>query len=115
DHGIDRLGVAPAAPFLRARDQLEDRRTRGFDAGMGFTFRNPRRSTDPRVDMPEARSILVAARSYALDEPLRPDVPAARVARYAWVDHYGEIRRGLRQVSRRLRAAGERATVYCDD
>lgn len=114
-HGIDRLGVAAAEPFLWARHAIEDRNARGFDAGMGFTFRNPARASDPSFDMPEARSIIVVARSYALETPPHPGVPAARVGRYAWVDHYGELRRALRAISRRLKAAGERATAYCDD
>ena len=47
--------------------------TQGLAAGMGFTYRDPDRSTDPRRAVPGARSIVVAARSYlADDEPPRP-------------------------------------------
>ena len=39
----------------------------------------------------------------------------ARVARYAWVDHYAPLREGLRAMARRLRAAGQRAVAFADD
>jgi epoxyqueuosine reductase len=84
---------------------------------MGFTYRNPDRSTDPARAVAGARSVLVGARSYlADDEPDRPtDGVPARVARYAWVDHYEPLRAGLRAMARRLRAAGERAVAFADD
>ena len=66
--------------------------------------------------MPGARSIIVAARSYLVDdEPARPAGAQARVARYAWIDHYGPLRAGLRSIAGRLRAAGERAIAFADD
>lgn len=116
DHGIEHMGVAPAAVLTRARSAIADRVAAGYDGGMGFTYRNPERSTDPARAVAGARSIIVAARSYLTDEdPPRPVGPQARVARYAWSDHYGELRTGLRSMVRRLRAAGERAVLFADD
>ncbi|CAN5740093.1 tRNA epoxyqueuosine(34) reductase QueG [soil metagenome] len=116
DHGIEHMGVAPADVLTRARAAIADRVAAGYDGGMGFTYRNPERSTDPSRAVAGARSIIVAARSYLTDEePLRPAGPHARVARYAWSDHYGELRTGLRAMVRRLRAAGERAVLFADD
>ena len=115
-HGIDHVGVAPAGVLHRARRAITDRIDGGLDAGMQFTFRNPQRSTDPSRAVPGARSIIVAARSYlAEDDPPAPAGPHARVARYAWVDHYAPLRTGLRAVAHRLRAAGERAVAFADD
>ncbi len=116
EHGIEHLGVAPAGVLERARQALHDRRRVGFDAGMGFTYRNPDRSTDPDRAVPGARSIVVAARSYLADgDPPRPPGCQARVARYAWVDHYGPLRVGLRAMAHRLRASGHRAVAFADD
>ena len=116
EHGIEHLGVAPAAVLERARQALHDRRRAGLAAGMGFTYRNPDRSTDPERAVPGARSIIVAARSYLADgEPPRPPGPQAQVARYAWVDHYGPLRIGLRAMAHRLRASGHRAVAFADD
>ena len=115
-HGIEHFGVASAAVLERARRALHERRATGLDAGMAFTYRDPDRSTDPSRAVPGARSIVVGARSYlADDEPERPPGPQARVARYAWVDHYAPLRVGLRAVARRLRAAGHRAVAFADD
>ena len=46
--GIEHLGVASADVLERARTALVDRAAAGFDAGMGFTYRDPQRSTDPQ-------------------------------------------------------------------
>ena len=116
EHGIEHLGVAPAAELTRARAAIDDRKRRGLDGAMGFTYRNPARSTDPQQAVPGAESILVAARSYLDDgDRPRPAGAQARVARYAWVDHYAPLRAGLKAVALRLRAAGERAVVFADD
>lgn len=82
---------------------------------MQFTYKNPDRSTDPFLAVPGARSVIVAARQYLLEEPERPGVPAARVARYAWTDHYAPLRAGLWAMARHLRASGHRAVAYADD
>lgn len=115
-HGITRLGVAPAAVLERARVALHERKAAGLHAGMGFTYRNPDRSTDPQAAVSEARSIIVAARPYrAVDEPPAPPGAQARVARYAWVDHYAPLREGLWAIARRIRAAGHKAVPFADD
>lgn len=116
EHGIHHLGVAPADVLARARTELHRRKAAGLTAGMGFTYNDPDRSTDPGRAVAGARSVIVAARSYLADEtPDRPSGPQARVARYAWVDHYGPLRAGLRAISRRIRAADHRAVAFADD
>jgi epoxyqueuosine reductase len=114
--GVDRLGVAPADVLERTRANLLERRAAGLHAGMAFTYRNPHRSTDPRRVLPSARSIIVGARSYLADaEPAAPTPTSARVARYAWADHYGELRSGLQVLAARLKDSGEKAVVLADD
>jgi epoxyqueuosine reductase len=116
EHGIDHLGVTSADVLDRARRTLHERKAAGLDAGMAFTYRNPDRSTDPQRTVAGARSIIVGARAYSTDdEPARPDGPHARVARYAWVDHYAPLRSGLQAIAGRLNAAGERAVAVADD
>lgn len=116
EHGIDHLGVAPASVLDRALRVLNERKAAGLHAGMGFTYRNPERSTDPQRAVPGARSIIVGARPYrATDEPPRPAGVQARVARYAWVDHYQPLRQGLREIAHRLRRSGVKAVAFADD
>jgi epoxyqueuosine reductase len=116
EHAIERLGVAPAGVLDRARRLLHERKAAGLHAGMDFTYRNPDRSTDPARAVPGASSIIVAARAYLTDdEPDRPAGVHARVARYAWVDHYEPLRAALRAMAERIRAAGHRAVAFADD
>lgn len=113
--GLDAVGVAVAGPFERARHALEVRKQAGLHAGMAFTYRNPGRSTDPRLALPGARALLAGARGYLVDEPPRPEGPTGRVARYAWADHYAELRAALTVVAERLRRDGWKARVLADD
>jgi epoxyqueuosine reductase len=112
--GLDRMGVAPADVLVRAREALLERRRAGLHDTMQFTYRNPERSTDPGAAVAGARSVLVAARSYAMEPPPRP-AGAARVARYAWADHYEPLRQALRTIARRMRADGHKAVAFADD
>lgn len=113
--GLDAVGVAPAAPFARARLALESRKAAGLHGDMAFTFKNPVRSTDPGRSVRNAQAIVVGARSYAMATPSTTAHYPGRVARYAWVDHYAPLRVALSAVARRLRADGWRALVLADD
>ena len=128
--GLDAVGVAPAATFGTTRRHLEDRKAAGLDGGMRFTYLRPERSTDPGAALPDARALVVAARSYRRvvapgsdepapvsddDRPVTPAPPVGRVARYAWDDHYGPLKAALTVIARRLKADGWRARVLADD
>ena len=115
--GITHVGVTTADVLVEARAALHERRDRGLHGEMGFTYRNPERSTDPTGAVPEARSVIVAAKPYlTADDPPRPNLgPHARVGRYAWVDHYAPLRASLRSVCRSIRAADHRAVAFADD
>jgi epoxyqueuosine reductase len=124
--GLDAVGVTAAAPFATTRRHLADRKAAGLHGGMRFTYLHPDRSTDPTRAVPDARALVVGARSYrrALDttqdrdtttDAGTPPGPAGRVARYAWEDHYGPLKAALTVVARQLKAAGWRARVLADD
>ena len=124
--GLDAVGVTAAAPFATTRRHLADRKAAGLHGGMRFTYLHPDRSTDPTRALPDARALVVGARSYrrALDtthdrgttpDAGAPPGPAGRVARYAWEDHYGPLKAALTVVARQLKAAGWRARVLADD
>jgi epoxyqueuosine reductase len=82
---------------------------------MAFTYRQPDRSTDPGRALPDAAAIVVGARGYLTDLEPNPPARAGRVARYAWVDHYAELKEGLRAIAVVLKAHGWRARVLADD
>jgi epoxyqueuosine reductase len=119
ERGVTHVGVTSAAVLTEARAALFERRAAGLHAGMGFTYRDPERSTDPMRSVAGARSVIVAARPYLTDDdpaPPGPDAgPHARVGRYAWVDHYAPLRAALREVCRRIRRADHRAVAFADD
>jgi epoxyqueuosine reductase len=115
-HGITHVGVASAEPLLRARAEILRRKRLALHDTMQFTYRNPQRSTDPRAAMLDAQSIVACALPYELPGPERERFdPAAAVARYAWVDHYQLLKRGLQAVVTRLRDDGYRAVSFADD
>jgi epoxyqueuosine reductase len=115
--GLDAVGICDSRPFVEARVAIDERREKGFAAGMQFTYRNPARSTDPRATMPEARALFVGVRRYVRQDPSATGIsgPAGRVARYSWIDHYGPLRAALGQVAARLAEDGWKARVVCDD
>ena len=112
--GLDAVGVTSVEPFTPVRRSLEQRRRSGQHAGMSFTFRDPRRSTEPRRLLRNARSLVVGALGYMEPTPERPAGPTARIARYAWRDHYADLREALETGADVLRGAGGRAAVVSD-
>ena len=113
--GVTRTGVCDAGVLVEARAAIHDRLARGLDGGLAFTFKNPERSTDPGRAVEGARSVFVAARPYLLDDEPSPGPLAARVGRYAWIDHYAPLRSALWEVAHRLRADGWKAVPFADD
>src|SRR5215471_20629025 len=63
-HGLDAVGVAPAAAFATTRRHLEQRRAGGLHGGMAFTYRAPARSCDPGAALPGAQALVVGALGY---------------------------------------------------
>jgi epoxyqueuosine reductase len=115
---LDAVGVAPAEPFISTRVDLETRKAEGLHGGMAFTYRNPARSTTPASILPEARALVVGARSYWRPARVADRVPRERgasIARYAWTDHYAPLRAALTVVADRLREDGWQARMVADD
>jgi epoxyqueuosine reductase len=103
--------------MLRARQQIHDRIDQDLVNDMKFTFLRPERSTTPRQHLDGAQSIIVGVRSYAITDHSDDGAssPLARVARYAWLDHYGHLKDSLSVIAERLRQDGHRAVVFADD
>ena len=112
--GLVHVGVAGAEAHDDTEAALRDRRAAGHHAAMSFTFKNPRRSCDPRSVLPSARSVVAGAWRYQITPPERPAGAAARVARYAWRDHYADLRGALEACAAVLRDAGYRAVIVAD-
>ena len=113
--GLDAVGVASAEPFANAQAALEERRARGLASSMQFTYRNPKRSCDPSVTLPGARSLIVGALRYEGDGEAASERMLVRIASYAQRDYYGDLRSALEAVAKRLRDDGHEARVVVDD
>ena len=110
-------GVCAAAPYAETERLIGERRAAGLFADMGFTIRRPDRSCHPEKLLRNARSVVVAARSYARPEPDKPgDGPRGRMPRYTRRDEYGPLRESLHALGGRLEQLVPRArfAVYVD-
>jgi epoxyqueuosine reductase len=117
DLGIDACGVCAAEPYADTERLIRERRDAGLFADMGFTIRRPERSCHPETLLRDARSVVVAARSYARPQPDKPaDEPRGRMPRYTRRDEYAALRESLRGLGERLRnlAPRSRFAVYVD-
>ncbi len=115
-NGLDAVGFASVEPLAEARVEIERRVSLGLHYGMKFTFAKPARSTEPAALLPNARTLVVAARSYRRADVAEPEPgPNGRIARYAWVDHYAPLKDGLNAIGTRLRKDGWRTRVVADD
>jgi epoxyqueuosine reductase len=117
DLGIVACGVCAAEPYAATERLIRERREAGLFADMGFTIRRPERSCHPETLLRDARSVVVAARSYARPQPEKPaDEPRGRMPRYTRRDEYAALRDSLRGLGERLRALVPRArfAVYVD-
>jgi epoxyqueuosine reductase len=118
--GFDLVGVAPAEPpddFVRYSAWLE----RGFHGTMDFLVRGAEARRDPRLLLPEARSVIVCGLCYLTHHPLggesgRSDGPI--VSRHAWgADYHKVVRRRLKRLRQLLEArlSREVRTRLCVD
>jgi epoxyqueuosine reductase len=115
-HGLDAVGFASVEPFVESRAEIERRKAAGMHDGMAFTFKNPIRSTSPADALPNAQTLVVAARSYRRAEVAAdPQRPHGRIARYSWVDHYAPLKEGLGAIAAHLKATGWRTRILADD
>jgi epoxyqueuosine reductase len=117
DVGIDACGVCAAEPYAGTERLIRERRDAGLFADMGFTIRRPERSCHPETLLRDARSVVVAARSYARPQPAKPPgAPRGRMPRYTRRDEYSGLRAALGDLGERLRrlAPGARFAVYVD-
>jgi epoxyqueuosine reductase len=108
--GLDAIGAAPAAPYEDTERHIGERRSRGLFADMRFTMSQPDVSCHPESLLEGARTVVAAALCYYAPGP-DPGAGEGRLPRYAWRDHYAELREKLDALGRRL---GGRYRVLVD-
>ncbi len=108
--GIDVVGAALPAPYEDTERHIRKRRERGYFADMRFTTARPEVSCHPEALLDGARSVVSAALCYYAPGG-EPGPGEGRLPRYAWRDHYAELREKLDALGRRL---GGRYRVLVD-
>jgi epoxyqueuosine reductase len=108
--GIDVVGAAPAEPYEETERHIRERRARGLFARMRFTMAQPEVSCHPEGLFPGARTVVSAALCYYAPGPA-PASGEGRLPRYAWKDHYAELRTKLEALGERI---GGRYRVLVD-
>jgi len=118
--GFDRFGVARAealdGDLAKLRAWIDD----GRHGTMDWLARDPGKRCDPRVALPECRSVVVVGISY--DVPASADrrdpAPAGKIARYArGRDYHRVMQKPLRKLARfldELGGEGTRSKPYVD-
>jgi len=102
--GIDAVGAAPAAPYEETERHIAGRRARGLFADLQFTITRPEESCHPERLLPNARTVVSAARCYYAADGA-PGAGEGRLPRYTWSDAYAELRERLDALGRRLGGA----------
>ncbi|HUF02015.1 MAG TPA: tRNA epoxyqueuosine(34) reductase QueG [Gaiellaceae bacterium] len=100
--GLDVVGASRAEPYESTELHIFDRRERGLFADMRFTMARPEVSCHPELQLEgTARTVVSAALCYCAPRPERRQGDA-QLSRYAWNDHYAELRRRLEELGERL-------------
>jgi epoxyqueuosine reductase len=102
--GIDVIGAAPAEPYVDTERHIEERRARGLFADLRFTMGQPEVSCHPETLLEGACTVISAALCYFVPGQ-EPEAGEGRLPRYAWRDHYADLREKLDALGRRLGGA----------
>jgi epoxyqueuosine reductase len=102
--GLDVVGAARAEPYEGTEGHIEERSARGLFADMRFTMAQPEVSCHPETLLEGARTVVSAALCYYVPGP-EPGAGEGRLPRYAWRDHYADLRERLDALGRRLGGA----------
>jgi len=99
--GLDAIGAALPQPYDDTERHIRERRELGYFADMRFTIARPEVSCHPEKLLPNAKTVISAALCYYASGP-DPGPGEGRLPRYAWRDHYADLRERLDTLGRRL-------------
>ncbi|CAG4914278.1 tRNA epoxyqueuosine(34) reductase QueG [Acidithrix sp. C25] len=111
--GLIGFGVAPIRRFRNVLVMLKDRKEIGLADSMEFTYRNPKRSTDPSAILDGARSMVTLGLSYYPSTEIAIEF-SSPIAKYARSDFYSILRDRLETLAKLIRSKGFKAVVVMD-
>jgi epoxyqueuosine reductase len=109
--GLDAVGAARVEPYVETERHIRERRRAGLFADMRFTTARPEVSCHPELLLEGARTIVAAAICYYVPGSMG-GADQGRLPRYAWRDHYADLRGRLGELGERL---GGRYRVLVDE
>lgn len=86
--GIHKIGIAKAEALTGEGAHLRDWLHRGHHASMQWMEKNTEKRTDPRLIVPNAKSVISLAVNYYTPIPHQPNGNEGKISRYAWGDDY---------------------------
>ncbi|MEJ7623991.1 MAG: tRNA epoxyqueuosine(34) reductase QueG [Pyrinomonadaceae bacterium] len=91
DLGFAKVGIARAEGLSTESGHLNEWLARGYQGEMAWMEREPQKRADPRLLMPDARSVVVVALNYFTDYKHDEDAGQGKISRYAWGDDYHDV------------------------
>ncbi len=93
--GFDAVGIVrvdcASAPQPALATRLTQWLARGYHATMAWMERMPEKRADPRLVLPDCRSIICVGMNYLTDERADERPGHGRIARYAWGQDYHDV------------------------
>ncbi len=99
--GLDAVGAAPVSAYEETERDIRERSAKGYFADMRFTMAKPEVSCHPELLLDGARTVVSAALCY-YEPGTEPETGEGKLPRYAWRDHYAELRDKLDALGRQL-------------
>lgn len=115
--GFAKVGIARADELTEEGQRLREWLQRGYHATMDWMASNVEKRTDPRLILPNARSVVSVAMNYYTEGRHSVDPSVGKISRYAWGDDYHiVVTERVRQLSEYIKELEPSANsrVYVD-
>lgn len=89
--GFTKVGIAKAERLDADAARLEEWLNRGYHASMEWMSRNVEKRTDPRIIVPNAKSVICVALNYYTPAQHANESGIGKISRYAWGNDYHDI------------------------
>jgi epoxyqueuosine reductase len=89
--GFDMVAIVRAEVLESERERLQEWLRRELHGEMRWMERDPAQRTDPRLVLPNARSVVVVALNYYTPHEHAHDAATGKISRYAWGDDYHDV------------------------
>ena len=89
--GFEKVSIVRADVLEHERERLQEWLQRGLQGEMHWMQRDPAQRTDPRLVLPNARSVVVVALNYYTPHQHTNDSATGKISRYSWGDDYHDV------------------------